>query len=150
MLTMGAAGQDRVPFPAGQLSERTGQLAQIAQQDGVGCLDLHHQPGIGHVLGGRTPVDVAAGIAFTDRRQLPDQRHQLVGRIVDALTQREEVDVLNARLARDLGRSAGRHQTDCRFRTRQCRFEIKPALQQRLIAEHGPQLVGAVHVAEND
>ena len=46
--------------------------AQIAQEDGVGGLDLQNQPGVGHVLGGRAPVDVAAGVAR--RRATPVAR----------------------------------------------------------------------------
>ena len=64
MLAMGAARHDRVTLAAGKIGQRLGQRTQVAQDDGVGGLDLHHQPGVGHILGRRTPVYVAAGGPF--------------------------------------------------------------------------------------
>ena len=73
-----------------------------------------------------------------------------MGGLVNALAQRVEVDMLDARLEADLGGGFQRHEANRGLSARQGSLVVEPALHQVLVAEHGPQLVGAVHVFEDE
>ncbi len=135
MLTVRAPGLQRVALAFRQGGEKPGKLAQVAEDDFVRGLRLQHEPGVGHVLRGRAPVDEAARVPLTERGKLADERNEGMPGEVDALAQRVEVDQLRARLTRNLRRRVRRDEPFRRLRARQRGLEVEPALKLRNIRE---------------
>ena len=62
----------------------------------MGRLCLEHETGVGDVLRGRAPVDIAASLAVAQIGQLPHQRDERMAGEVDPFVQRVQVDQLGA------------------------------------------------------
>jgi len=114
----------------------------------VSGLDLEHQSGVGGILGGGAPVDVAAGLAVAQIGQLAHQRNERMTGEIHPSVQRAEIDQLSARFGGDLGRGVRRHQADRRLGARQGGLEVEPALKLLAVAEDLAQLLGAEQILE--
>ena len=107
-----------------QPHERRRQPLEVGQDNGMRLLHLHHQTCVGHVLCGCAPMYIAPRIPVTQRRQLPDERHQFVRGVVNALLEPWKIDQFDVCLGCDLICRRLRHQSGRDFGPRQCRFEI--------------------------
>ena len=93
---------------------------------------------LGDVLRGRSPVDVAAGVALAEPVELPDERHQAVPGDAQPLGDALEVEQLEVRLALDLRCGRLGNHPDLRLRPGQRRLDVKPGLPARLLREQRP------------
>jgi len=133
---------------AGEAGEDGDQFAERPFDLDQRVTDLEDEAGVGHVLRGGAPVDVAAGAVLAEVRQLPDHGHQRVDGLVDAGLDRIGVEQLGAGLARDFGGGLGRHQPDPGLRPRQRRFVVQPALEALIVAPDPAHDLGAVEVLQ--
>ena len=78
----------------GEIGERDEEGGELAQEDVVGPSREEQLARLRHVLGGRSPVHVAAGVARAGAIELPHQRHQRMPGLGEARPHRVEIEKL--------------------------------------------------------
>ncbi len=149
VLTMRASGHDVASVTTRRRGESTVGRGEIGFDDVDPLPDLQHERGIENVLGGRTPMHVAARIAARRAAERPDHRDDGVADDPCAGADLLERQAIDCRGGGDrLGRSR-RNYVEARLHPRQRRLDIEHALEQRPIVEHSMHLRRAVERTED-
>ena len=145
---VGAAGHRRGLVALGEPEQLAPDGLQIALEHRMRVLDLQHDAGIEHILGGRAEVEILAVVAVADRLQRAQRRHQRVLDAADLGGDRLEVDIADLGLAGDLGCGDLRNDAELGLRQRQRRLVVVPFLHAVRVVEDRAQLLGAPQVLE--
>jgi hypothetical protein len=149
LLQVRAPGHRRVAVLLRQVGQDAAQFADVRFDHVDRGADLQHVGRVHDVLRGRTPVDVAAGVAG-HRDQLVHQRQDRVADDVGFLAHVVEVDAVQSRLPRNHVGRFGRDDAAARFGAGQCHLDLDVASDQRAVGEDLAHGRGAEGIAEQD
>ena len=135
MLSVRAAGEGCVGGGFGEVCEEVEEVGELVEEDAVGAAEVEELAGLGDVLGGCAPVDIAAGIAVADAVEFPDHGYEGVSGAGEAFADFVHVEVFVARLALDFLGGVFGDDAEFGLRLRECDFDVEPCLYSRGFAE---------------